>query len=63
MIDFKIPAMSCGHCVSVITKTAQAADPGAQVQVDLPNHTVKVETSQSRESLSAALAKAGYAPV
>jgi copper chaperone len=63
MIDFKIPAMSCGHCVSFITKTAQAADPGAQVQVDLPNHTVKVETSQSRESLSAALAKAGYAPV
>ena len=62
MIDFKIPAMSCGHCVSVITKTAQAADPGAQVQVDLPNHTVKVETSQSRESLAAALAKAGYAP-
>lgn len=63
MIDFKIPAMSCGHCVSVITKTAQAADPGAQVQVDLPSHTVKVETSQSRESLAAALAKAGYAPV
>ena len=63
MIDFKIPAMSCGHCVSVITKTAQAADAGAEVQVDLPNHTVKVETSQSRESLAAALAKAGYAPV
>ena len=45
MIEFKIPAMSCGHCVSVITKTAQAADPGAQVQVDLPHHTVTVETS------------------
>ena len=63
MIDFKIPAMSCGHCVSVITRTAQAADPGALVQVDLASHTVKVETSQSRESLAAALAKAGYAPV
>ena len=63
MIEFKIPAMSCGHCVSVITKTAQAADPGAQVEVDLPHHTVKVETSLSREFLAAALAKAGYSPV
>ncbi len=62
MIDFKIPAMSCGHCVGVITRTVQAVDPGAKVQVDLPTHTVRVETSQSRESLAAALATAGYAP-
>ncbi len=62
MIDFKIPAMSCGHCVGVITRTAQVADPNAKVQVDLPTHTVRVDTSQSRESLAAALADAGYAP-
>ena len=62
MIELKIPAMSCGHCVGVITHTAQAADPRATVQADLSTHTVRVETSQSRQSLAAALAQAGYAP-
>ncbi|MDQ6627933.1 MAG: heavy-metal-associated domain-containing protein [Pseudomonadota bacterium] len=62
MIDFKIPSMSCGHCAGVITHTAQVADPNAKVHVDLPTHTVRVDTSQSRESLAAALADAGYAP-
>ncbi len=62
MIDFKIPSMSCGHCVGVITKTVKAADPAADVQVDLPSHAVHVKTTQSRETLVAALTQAGYAP-
>lgn len=62
MIDFKIPSMSCGHCVGVITKAIKAADPAAEVRVDLPTQTVKVETTQSRDALAAALTRAGYAP-
>ena len=63
MIDFKIPSMSCGHCVGVITKTVKAADPSAEVQFDLSNHLVHVETTQSKETMAMALTKAGYAPV
>jgi copper chaperone CopZ len=34
-MEFNIPAMSCGHCVGVITQTVKALDPAAQVNVDL----------------------------
>ena len=55
MISFNVPSMSCGHCVGVITKSVKAADPTAEVRVDLPSHTVRVETTQSRESMAATL--------
>ena len=62
MISFNIPSMSCGHCVGVITESVKAADPSAEVQVDLSSHTVQVRTAQSREAMAATLTKAGYAP-
>ncbi len=62
MLEFKIPTMSCGHCVGVITKLLQQSDAQARVEVDLPNHTVRVESTAEREMLVAALSQAGYAP-
>ena len=62
MISFNVPSMSCGHCIGVITKSVRAADTQAEVQIDLPSHTVRVETMQSRETMAATLTKAGYAP-
>ena len=62
MQEFKIPSMSCGHCVGVVTRTLKATDPKAQVDIDLPSHTVRVESSADRATLQAALAEAGYAP-
>lgn len=61
MIDFKIPSMSCGHCVGVITKAVKANDPQAEVRIDLPNHMVHVETTRGREETAKVLANAGYA--
>jgi copper chaperone len=62
MFDFRIPAMSCGHCVGVITKTVKEVDPRAEVTADLPSHAVRVDSTETRERLVAALAAAGYAP-
>ena len=62
MITFQIPAMSCGHCVRSITEAVLATDPAAQVQADLPNHSVQIHSSVPPEILAAALAAAGYAP-
>lgn len=62
MFDFEIPSMSCGHCVGVITKTVKDVDPRAEVSTDLPSHMVRVESTETRESLVAALVEAGYAP-
>ena len=62
MIEFKVPSMSCGHCVGAVTRAVKQVDADADVQVDLSTHTVKVATQQPREALATALADAGYAP-
>lgn len=60
MIEFDVQAMSCGHCVSTVTETIRRIDPQAKVEVDLAGKKVKVESSEDRARLAAALAEAGY---
>jgi copper chaperone len=62
MLEFKIPAISCGHCARAVTEAIQEVDPKAQVQVDLPGKRVQVQTEAARAAVAAALADAGYAP-
>lgn len=62
MIELKIPAMSCGHCVQAVTEAVKAADPAAQLSFDLPAKTVQVQTSADRQAVVAQLIEAGYAP-
>jgi len=59
-MEFDIPSMSCGHCVSAVTQAVKQADPDAQVSVDLDTKKVTVQTTQDRETVAAALAEAGY---
>lgn len=64
MINFEVSDMSCGHCVRAITQAVQAADPGAQVQIDLPSHRVQVQPAKADAGvLKAAIEEAGYTPV
>lgn len=60
MKEFNVEGMSCGHCVGMVTKTVQALDPQAKVEVDLAGKKVKVESTQDRATLAAALTEAGY---
>ncbi len=62
MQSFELPAMTCGHCVKAVTAAVQAADPAAQVQIDLPTHRLQVHSSAPREALVAQLVEAGYPP-
>ena len=62
MIEMTLPTMTCGHCVRSVTDTVQRVDPQAQLQVDLPTHQVRIESTQPRERFAAALAEEGYAP-
>jgi copper chaperone len=62
MIEWTIPTMTCGHCAGVVTRTVQGLDAQAQVQIDLPTHKVRVQTSSDRKLLEDALSKEGYAP-
>jgi copper chaperone len=62
MLDFQIPDMTCGHCVKAVTEAVKAADPAAELKIDLPTHRVQVQTAAPREQVVAKLVEAGYTP-
>ena len=63
MNTFEVNDMTCGHCVSAITKVVNAVAPGAEVQIDLATHRVSIgSTAVDAKQLAAAIADAGYTP-
>lgn len=62
MHEFKLPDMSCGHCLAAVTAAVKEADGQADVKVELAQRTVKVESGLSREALADVLSEAGYPP-
>ena len=64
MISFQVDDMTCGHCVSSITKAVKAVDGEAKVQIDLATHRVDIESTRiDAADLSDAIKEAGYTPV
>lgn len=64
MIAFEVKDMTCGHCVSTITKAVSSVDAAARVTIDLPSHRVTIEPAAADPAqLQAAIAAAGYTPV
>lgn len=60
MLELVLENMTCGHCVATVKQTLQQLDPQAQVEVDLPRKTVRVDTSASDQQVRQALAEEGY---
>lgn len=64
MITFEVKDMTCGHCVSTITKALKSLDKDAQVNVDLGKQLVQIEPGDcDAQELSEAIKEAGYSPV
>jgi len=64
MISFEVRDMTCGHCVSTVTKALKAADQDAKVQIDLATHRVQIEPATANlAELADAIKEAGYTPV
>jgi copper chaperone len=59
-IEFKVPDMTCGHCVATITKAVHGVAPDATVTTDLGSHRVKVEGATDGEAVRQAIVAAGY---
>lgn len=57
---FAVTGMSCGHCVSAVTRAVQQVDAGANVRVDLDKQTVAVTSGASADAVKAAIEQAGY---
>jgi copper chaperone len=62
MIEFQVPAVSCGHCVRAIHEAVKEVDAQAKVDVNVDTKRVNVESSADRVKLVAALTEAGYPP-
>lgn len=64
MISFQVNDMTCGHCVSTITKAVKAEDATANLRFDLAAHRVDIEPGKADAAeLSQAIKEAGYTPV
>lgn len=64
MIAFEVKDMSCGHCVSTITKALKSADQHAKFTIDLARQQVLIESAEADpKALQDAIAEAGYTPV
>lgn len=64
MIAFEVDDITCGHCVSTITKALKATDKNAKVLIDLAAHRVQVEPgSANADELAEAIRDAGFTPV
>ena len=60
MQTFNVQGMSCGHCVKAITQAVQAKDPAAQVEIDLGERIVQVQSSLSVDAVLQAIKEEGY---
>ena len=60
MVVLNVTGMSCGGCVSKITRAIQALDPQARVEVDRATGRVVVETSESAASLRELVQRLGF---
>ena len=60
MVPFYVPRMSCVGCVKSVTSAVKGVDAGANVNVDLANKLVAVESAADAATIAAALDAAGY---
>ena len=56
----QVDGMTCGGCVSAVTKTIQRLDPTSEVDVDLKHGRVTITTQAQSVEVADALTKAGY---
>lgn len=63
MIAFEVQDMTCGHCVSAVTKAVMGVDPAAKVHVDLATHRVEIQPGAAdAAALGHAITEAGFTP-
>lgn len=63
MLQLTVSDMTCGHCVSTITKALKQADPQARVEIELKTQRVSVESTLEAGDILESVKEAGYTPV
>lgn len=60
MSIYKVPEMSCQHCVATITEAVKVIDPSATVNADVEAGKVSIESTAEPARLEEAMREAGY---
>ncbi|GAB59726.1 heavy-metal-associated domain-containing protein [Rheinheimera nanhaiensis] len=60
MMKFHIDGMTCGHCVSRVTKAIVSLQSDAKVEADLAEHSIRVSSNLTTADIIDALKAAGY---
>jgi copper chaperone len=62
MHQFSVSDMTCGHCVSAVTKAVKSVDAQAKVEASLGDKRVVVHSTLSQQEIAEAIQEAGYTP-
>lgn len=60
MLNLKVSGMTCGHCVSVVSRAVKAVPGAAEVEVDLPSGAVRVGGTPDPGAVRDAISAEGY---
>jgi copper chaperone len=60
--EFTVEDITCGHCVSRVTKKLRSFDADAQVSIDLASKRVSIDGAARRGDYAYAIRDAGYTP-
>lgn len=60
MLKLKVSGMTCGHCVSAVTKAVKAVPSVEDVSVDLEHGEVTVRGTPDAHAVREAISEEGY---
>ena len=60
MYELNVTGMTCQGCVKSVTNALKTIDAEANIQVELANNLVKIESKASRDQLINAIEDAGF---
>lgn len=60
--EYKVADMTCGHCVSRVTRSLRTFDPDAKVSIDLASHRVVIDGAADRDDYAWVIRDTGYTP-
>ncbi|BAY16160.1 heavy metal transport/detoxification protein [Nostoc sp. HK-01] len=59
-LKLKVPNITCDKCAEKITESIHVMEPDAQVDVNVQDKTVTVESAASEESIKQVIVASGY---
>lgn len=62
-MEFRIEGMTCGRCVSTLSRAIQAIDPSANVNAQLGERMLSVSSSVAVDDVQRAIEATGYSAV